>query len=272
VRLIFLGLVLLSAILTSACSSTDYNPTTYDYFISREDIKQKPLKKVLLASVNVSGEATRSVLRDSVDKVDAQVIDYLKDNGISMAPRHLFDNAWQQALLTYGNFYDPTSGKVDSVGWQRVMSATLKSLESHKDIDAIVFTDLLEHDIQHSPGMKHYARWYGVAREPATEGPTSSVPVDFNWTQVIKGATLMVTIYSPEGKPLFSSRGGIDTLHSIDSRKSQKGFIRRSKILNRKSSIAEGIELAFHPLIIMSDYPGKSEAEKKAEKKNATKQ
>ncbi len=258
-RLTFLIFVLVGAIFSAGCSSTDYNPTTYDYFISRDDLKQKPLKKVILASVNVSGEPTRSILRDSVDKVDAKVVDYLESNGYSFAPSHLFDNAWRQALLSFGNFYDPTTGKVDRVAWQQVMSATLQSLKEHKDIDGVIFTDLLEHDIQHSPGMKHYARWYGVSREPATEGPTASVPTDFNWTQIIKGATLMVTIYTTDGKPLFSSRGGIDTLHSIDSRKSQKSFVRRKKILSRSSNIEEGIELAFHPLIPMKRYPGKPE-------------
>ncbi|AMO68783.1 hypothetical protein DOK_08904 [gamma proteobacterium BDW918] len=267
-RLTFLILVLVGAVVSTGCSSTDYNPTTYDYFISRDDLKQKPLKKVILATVNVSGEPTRSILRDSVDKVDNHVVDYLESNGYSFAPSHLFDNAWRQALLSFGNFYDPTTGKVDRVAWQQVMAATLQSLKEHKDIDAVIFTDLLEHDIQHSPGMKHYARWYGVSREPATEGPTSSVPTDFNWTQIIKGATLMVTIYTTDGKPLFSSRGGIDTLHSIDSRKSQKSFVRRKKILSRSSNIEEGIELAFHPLIKMKRYPGK--ARPAAEEANTT--
>ncbi|WP_269619039.1 hypothetical protein [Zhongshania sp. BJYM1] len=256
-RLYLLILALIGAVVTTGCSSTDYNPTTYDYFISREDIKQKPIKKVIIATVNVSGAPTRSVLRDSVDKVDGLVEDYLKSNGISIAPNHLFNNAWQQALLTYGNFYDPTTGKVDSEGWQKVMAATLESLSAQKDIDGVVFTDLIEHDVQHSPGMKHYARWYGVTREPATEGATSSVPTDFNWTQIIKGASLVVTIYTTQGKPLFSSRGGIDTLHGIDTRKSDKGFVRRKKILSRSNNIEEGIEIAFHPLITMKHYPGK---------------
>jgi|TARA_R110000823_G_scaffold291858_1_gene410399 hypothetical protein len=270
VRLYLLILTLIGAVMATGCSSTDFNPTAYDYFISREDIQQKPLKKVILATVNISGEPTRSVLRDSVDKVDGLVEDYLKANGMTLAPSHLFDNAWQQALLSYGNFYDPTTGKVDTAGWQRVMAATLESLQSQKDIDAVIFTDLIEHDVQHSPGMKHYARWYGVTREPATEGATSSVPTDFNWTQVIKGASLVVTIYTTEGKPLFSSRGGIDTLHGIDSRKSDKGFVRRKKILSRSNNIDEGIELAFHPLIQMKNYPGKPPVAKKANDVDAT--
>ena len=245
----------LMAVITSACSSVSYNPTVYDYFIAKESLAKKPIKKIIIASVNVSGEPTRSMLRDSEGKIDGMVQDYLTANGYQIVPQHIFNNAWQQALLNFGDFYDPTTGKVDQVGWQNVMGATFKSLQEHKEIDAVLFTDLMVHDIQHSAGMKHYARWYGVTREPATEGATASVPSDFNWTQIIKGASLAVTIYSSEGQPLFSSRGGLDTLHAINSRKSQRSFVRRTKILSNSRNIEEGIELGFHPLIPMKRYP-----------------
>lgn len=252
---IFLPIIAAASLILGACSSASYNPTVFDFFLAKEAIAAKPVKKVVVASVNVSGEPTRSMLRDSVTKIDAMVIDYLQENGFEIAPQHLFNNAWQQALLTYGEFYDPTTGKVDQQGWQRVMATTFQSLQAHKDIDAVVFTDLIAHDVQHSAGMKHYARWYGVTREPATEGASASVPVDFNWTQIIKGASLVITLYSTEGQPLFASRGGLDTLHAIDSRKSQNSFVRRKKILGNSSRIQEGIELAFHPLIKMDRYP-----------------
>ncbi|MGB1906093.1 MAG: hypothetical protein ACPHN3_02105 [Spongiibacter sp.] len=262
-RIPLLLTALLSLVLFTACSSVSYNPTVFDYFIAKDELKKTPVKKVIIASVNVTGEPTRSILRDSVPKIDGMVIDYLKSNGYEIAPQHLFNNAWQQALLNYGDFYDPTTGKVDTVGWQRVMATTFQSLQEHKDIDAVLFTDVIAHDVQHSSSMKHYARWYGVTREPATEGASSSVPIDFNWTQIIKGASLVITMYATDGRPLFASRGGMDTLHAIDTRKSQKGFVRRKKILSNSSRIEEGIELAFHPLIKMSGYPGPEKPEKK---------
>ncbi|WP_372860727.1 hypothetical protein [Spongiibacter sp.] len=253
-RTSFLVISVLALVLT-ACSSVTYNPTVFDYFIAEETLTNKPVKKVIIASVNVTGEPTLSILRDSVTKIDGMVGDYLRSNNYEIAPQHLFNNAWQQALLNFGEFYDPTTGKVDQLGWQKVMASTFQSLQAHKDIDAVLFTDLIAHDVQHSAGMKHYARWYGVTREPATQGATASVPMDFNWTQIIKGASLVVTLYSVEGQPLFSSRGGLDTLHAVDSRKSQKGFVRRNKILSNSSRIDEGIQLAFHPLIKMARYP-----------------
>lgn len=254
-RLLLSALLVTAAVLAAGCSSARYNPTAYDYYIDQEALAATPIKKVVLASVNVSGEPTRSMLRDSVAKIDAEVTDYLQKNGYVIAPAHIFNNAWQQALLTYGDFYDPTSGRVDKQGWQQVMAATMKALQG-SDIDAIVFTDLIEHEVQHSGGLNHYARWYGVTREPATEGSSASVAADFNWNQLIKAASLVVTIYTPDGKPLFTSRGGLDTLYAINSRKSNSSFVRRSKVLSRNQYIEEGVELAFHPLIVMDDYPG----------------
>lgn len=259
-----LFIIILPLIFTAACSTVSHNPSVYKYYIAKDKLKEKSIKKVAIASINVSGEPTRSILKDGADKIDGMVKDYLKSHDINVVPQHVFENAWQQAVFSYGNYYDPTTGKVDRMTWQQVMAATMQHLQTNSDIDAIVFTDVIEHDIQHSGSQKHYARWYGVNRPPATQGPTSSVSTDFNWNQLVKGASLIVTIYRPDGTPLFSSRGGLEPLHAIDSRKSQKSFVRRKKILKKTTHIQEGIELAFHPFITMKKYPGKKDTEPQA--------
>ncbi len=247
------------AVVATACSTVSYNPTVYQYHIDNEALAQRPVKKLVLASVNVSGEPTRSMLRDGTVKIDAMVSDYLTDHGYQLAPAYLFENAWKQALYTYGDFYDPTTGKVDRRVWLAVMSTTLGLLKQSADIDAVIFTDVIEHEVQHSAGMNHYARWYGVTRKPALQGAGSGVPTDFNWTQPIKAASLVVTLYDLEGKPLFSSRGGLDTLYGVNMRNPDSGFIRRKQLLKSESNLKEGIQLALHPLIPMKRYPGKQE-------------
>lgn len=251
-RLTWLALGLFLA----ACSTVSYNPTVFRYHIDEAALAANPPKRLLLASVNVSGEPTLTMLRNAVPKIDEEVVERLKDEGFKFVPGHLFDNAWNQAIYTYGDFYDPTSGKVDRRNWQAVMASTLASLKQTDEVDAVVFTDLIAHDAQHSGGMNHYARWYGVTRKPATQGAGSGVPVDFNWSQTIKAASLIVTIYDLDGRPLFSSRGGLDTLSAIDMRKPHLGFVRRDKILKNNSFIEEGVQLALHPLVPMDRYPG----------------
>lgn len=261
-RLLWLAL----SVLLIACSTVSYNPTVFNYHYERELIAQEKPKTLLLASVNVSGEPTISMLRNATAKIDAEVVDRLKGAGYKMAPEHLFDNAWNQAIYTYGDFYDPTSGKVDRRNWQAVMASTLASLKQSGQVDAVIFTDLIAHDAQHSPGMNHYARWYGVTRKPATQGAGSGVPVDFNWSQTIKAASLIVTLYDLEGRPLFASRGGIDTLSAIDMRKPHLGFVRRDKILKNSGFIDEGVQLALHPLVPMARYPGVKAGDQTSEK------
>lgn len=259
VRLFRLALsVLFASVFVVACSTVTYNPTVFNYHFDEAAVAENPPKKLLLASVNVTGEPTLTMLRKAVPKIDELVVERLENAGYSFAPGHLFDNAWNQAIYTYGDFYDPTSGKVDRRNWQAVMASTLSSLKD-SGVDAVVFTDLIAHDAQHSGGMNHYARWYGVTRKPATQGAGTGVPVDFNWSQTIKAASLIVTFYDLDGRPLFASRGGLDTLSAIDMRKPHLGFVRRDKILKNNSFNEEGVALALHPLVKMSRYPGNIE-------------
>ena len=78
---------------------------------------------------------------------------------------------------------------------------------------------------------------------------------------------LMVTIYDIKLNRIFTSRGGIDTLEAVDMKRSNPAFIRRKKLLKSEDHIEEGIELAFHPFILMDDYPGKEQASDDGEAK-----
>ncbi|MEE8058819.1 MAG: hypothetical protein V3T17_13455 [Pseudomonadales bacterium] len=237
-----------------SCSTATYNPTVYPYQIDDTKLADKPIIKVILAPVSL-GAPVRSHLRKAEYKTKGMVQDYLESHGFQILPSYHFENAWKQASRTYGNVYDPSTGKIDTHAWRAAMITTGEKLKEQTEADAIIFADLFEHDIQHSNGMQHHARWYGVTRKPATRG-AGGVPVDFNWNQPIKGASIIVTIYDIKLNRIFTSRGGIDTLEAIDVKRSTPAFIRRKKLLKSDGHIEEGIELAFHPFIVMENYPG----------------
>lgn len=260
--LLLAGFVCVTLFIASCGANGAYNPTTYKYYLDKEALSKTPLKRLILAEVNASGLPTRSYLRDGSAKMAGMTKSYLKSNGYTIVPYYHFENAWNKAILTYGEFYDPTTGRVNQRGWQQVMASTLEQLRKRGDIDGVVFADIIEHEIQHSPSQQHYARWYGVTRKPSTQGTGSGVPVDFNWTQSIKGASLVVTVYDINGKPLFSSRGGLETLQAVDLRNSNGGFVRRKSLLKNTSQMEEGMEIAFHPFIPMKKYPGRPEQKK----------
>lgn len=246
----------LAAAVIAACSSSSYNASVFPYQINNDLLKQKPVKKVVIASANFSGEPTRFYLQKAAQRIDSKVKNYLQQNGYEVAPSYLFDNAWNQAIRTYGEMYDPTTGRVDQTTWQAVLVTTAKSLKESTDIDAIVFTDVIEHDSAHSIGLDHQAQWYGVSRKPGfSSAGQSSVPADFDWNQSVRVASLVITIYSVDLVGLFSSRGGLDTLQVIDGKMSTPSYVRRKKILDNDSNVDEGIRLAFHPFIPAKNYP-----------------
>lgn len=255
-RIIRTALLAVTALLIGACSSHDYNPTTSPYQINREAIAKKPLKKVVIASANISGEPTRYFLQKPSVRVDARVKRYLEANGYEVVANHPFENAYNQAVHTYGNLYDPTSGRVDPTTWRAVIVTAMKSLQS-SGIDAVIFTDLIERDVSHSVGMDHLANWDGVSRKPGYANASTSLAAGFDWNKTLKAATLVITIYNADLEGVFTGRGGLDTLQVIDSKRTPAAYVRRKTTLNNDDNIDEGIEIAFHPFIVMKDYPGK---------------
>ena len=251
------GLLLGVLCIFTACSNThrEFNPTTPKYQINSEALQKKPLKKLIIATANLSGEPTRYHLQSAAVRIDESVKKYLQEHGYQIVPSYLFENAWTQAIRTYGNMYDPTTGKVDPQTWRAVIVTTFKTLQQTTDADGIVFADVISLNSAHDVGLDHLAQWDGVRRKPAYTSSTAEMPEDFDWAQNVEVASLAVTIYSIDGEGLFSSRGGLDTLQEINT-KNKPTFVRRKHILENDSNIEEGIEIAFHPFIKMQSYPG----------------
>jgi len=250
--------LLLTALLAlTGCSAASYNAATvFPYQIDKQSLTEQPVKRIIIATSNLSGEPTRYHLQKAAVRIDVRVKNYLEQHGYEIAPAYLFENAWNQAIRTYGEIYDPTTGRVDANTWRAVMITTAKALQQQGGIDAILFTDLLEQDSAHTVGLDHMAQWAGVSRKPsfARAGETS-ITSEFDWNQSIKVATLAVNLFSIDLKPLFSSRGGLDTLSVIDTSGGDTRYTRRKKILANDTQVDEGIALAFHPLIPIDNYP-----------------
>jgi hypothetical protein len=255
VKLVRIILFIVFTLIVSCSSTPSYNVTVFPYEYNEALIAKKPIKKIILAPVSL-GVPVRAHLRKGERKTKAMIKDYLKSHGYEILPSYHFENAWKQASRSYGNVYDPSTGKININAWRAAMVTTGEKLREQTNADAIIFADVFEHNIQHSFSMKHYARWYGVTRKPSLQGTGNGVPLDFNWGQEIKAASLMVTIYDMNLNRIFSSRGGIDTLEAVNLKGSSPSFSRRKKVLQTDDHIEEGIELAFHPFIMMKKYPG----------------
>jgi len=244
------------SLLLFACSGTPtYNPTTFPFEIDREKLTARKVDTVVIAHVNLGG-FSRNYLEKEAPRIDGYVSTYLKENGFKVLPQREFTQHWNTAVRAFGDPVDPTTGKVNMKTFAQIMQSVRDQMAKTSDLDAFIFTDLVELEVSFSGGLKHLARWDGVSRKPSLQGPGTGVSADFDWNMLAAVASIQISIYDIELQRLFASRGGMDATEAIDSRSSTGRFIRRRNILENKENVMEGIQLAFHPFIEMKDWPG----------------
>ncbi len=245
-----------AAALMVACSTApSYNSTAFPYEIDAERLASTDIKRVVIAPVNI-GNPSRSYLQDHEQRIDSMVGDYLEDNGYKVVSSRLFEQKWNTANRIYGDVYDPTTGEVNRKTFALTLLNVRDELMKTENIDAIVFTDVLEQEVTFSGGLNHVARWHGVTRKPVLQGPGDGVSSAFDWSRPLTAASLWVSVYDMDLQRLFTSIGGLDTTQAIDTRSSSGRFVRRRSMLESDGHLNEGIELAFHPFIPMKKYPG----------------
>jgi hypothetical protein len=248
-------LSLLACAIAACSGSPAYNPSVFPYEINEEELAKSRPKRVVIATVNLGGPS-RSYLEEMEPTIDKAVADYLEENGFRIVPQRRFEQQWKTALRIYGDPVDPTSGRVNQKTFTLALVSVRDALQKSGDVDAIVFTDIIERDINFSGGLKHLARWDGVSRKPSLQGPGEGVSADFDWNKSAKGASLWVNVYNMELQRVFTSIGGMDTTEAIDTRSASGEFVRRRSLLESEANVREGVELAFHPFIQMKNYPG----------------
>ena len=250
------GAAIIVALVLTACASTPtYNPTTFPFELNEERLAGKELKTVVIPHVNL-GPVSRNYLEKEAPRIDGMVSSFLKENGYKVIPQREFTQLWNTAERAFGNPVDPTTGKVNMRTFAQIMESVRNEMRKEFNLDAFVFTDLVELEVPFSGGLKHLARWDGVTRKPSLQGPGSGVSADFDWTQPASVASLQVSIFDMELQRVFFSRGGLEATDAIDTRSSTGGFTRRRTMLENEDQLMEGIQLAFHPLIEMKMWPG----------------
>jgi hypothetical protein len=251
------GLYFLSlALLVAGCASTGgYNPTTFPYEIEEEKLAEKPLRTVVIPHVNL-GTPSRNYLQKEAPRIDAFVSSYLKANGYKVIDQREFKQLWNTGTRAYGDPIDPTTGRANMKTFAQIMESVRDEMVKKHNLDGFVFTDLVELEVPFSGGLKHLARWDGVSRKPPLQGPGSGVAADFDWNTPAAVASLQVSIFNTDLQRVFFSRGGMDATDAIDTRSSSGKFTRRRSMLENEDFIMEGVELAFHPIIVMKNWPG----------------
>jgi hypothetical protein len=239
-----------------ACSGAPtYNPTVYPFEFNPEMMADHEIKTVVIPHINL-GTPSRNYLEKESPRIDGYVTKFLKENGYKVLPQREFKQEWNTAVRAYGNPVDPTTGKVNMKTFSQIMVSVRDQLRKNSDLDAFIFTDLLEFDVPFAGGLKHLARWDGVSRKPSLQGPGNGVSSDFDWNMQAAAASIQVSVYTMDLQRVFVSRGGLDATDAIDTRSSSGRYVRRRNMLENEDHIKEGIALGFHPFIEMEDWPG----------------
>lgn len=232
----------------------EYNPTVIKYHIDETAVRGKGFTQVMIAPINI-GKPSRKFLEKGEKRVDRYIEDYLKAHGYEVVSNRPFDSRWQQAQRKYGQVYDPSTGKFSRYHQSALAETLTQVFADQPNLDAVIFTDLVEREIMFSDGMQHLARWDGVQRKPKFTGTGDSVSSDFSWQQNVAAVSLAINVFDRNLKNVFQSAGGLEVTDALNLRDAK--FVRRNDVLENETQITEGIALAFHPLIEMEDYPGR---------------
>lgn len=238
----------------TACTTPYPNNSYFPYqFDATETLAENT--KLVIASHNL-GIPSRHYLERFEPTVDNVVKNYLKENGYQVVSSKLYDDAYQSALAQFGDSYNPSTGAINQARLVQILTTTFDQLKAIGAADAVVFTDIIEREVSIiTAGDKRFAQFDGVSRRVKTQGASSSVASDFNWNESIDAASLLITIYTIDGKRILQSTGGLDLTDSVDTRKSR--FERSRQILKEDDYIYEAVGIALHPFIESDFYrPG----------------
>ena len=151
--------------------------TVYPYQIDESIRDNEEFDTVIIATHNL-GKPSRQYLTEHEEKIDGYVQKYLKKHDFKVLDNRLYSQALSASESQYGDPFDPSTGKIDMAKKQQVLADVLRQLrESNPELDAIIFTELVDREVYFSTGLKRVARWDGVSRSPLMQGPGQGVPV-----------------------------------------------------------------------------------------------
>jgi hypothetical protein len=203
--------------------------------------------RLLIAHVNL-GKPSRAYLAEHEEKIDALIVERLRQAGYEIEPTSEFEQAWREGVRKWGEPYNPSTGRLNVQALQYVLAEAVTWLAANTQAKAVVFTNLEEQQVYFNPSGNHMAYFMGVGRKPATRGG-EGISGDFNWVQGVDAVSINIKVLDLKLQQLFSGAGGIEVTETLDLKGSTPRWMRSKKILDSDSFIEEGINLALDPWI-----------------------
>lgn len=245
--------ILLAAIV--ACSSNNYNPTTFAYEYHAERMKERP-KAVMISPINY-GNPSRHYLARHESTIDHTTRDFLKKQDIRTLSNKSFLSFWKKSEIEYGNTFNPSTGEKTAT-FRLALEQTLNNVFSqHPELDAVIFTDIIEVPVPNTTSLKKSLEWHGIQRKIKVEGIDDWATDDLKMSQTLDGISIEIHIFNRDLQLVHHSIGGIQIAQSLKVTNKKARFARRNDLLAAEDDINDGLVLAFHPWISMKNYPGK---------------
>lgn len=243
-----------------ACSAIKSPETLYPFVDHRAKYDSNDIKRVMIAPMNY-GTPSRQYLQNHQQAINEYVTDYLKKHQLSSASNKPFEQLWRNAESELGALYNRVTGQ-KTFAYQQAFEQTLQTLfANNPQLDAVVFTDLIETPLSYQKTLQRKAEWHGVERrikvEGIAEGTGMSWTLEQGTAQEIDAISLQITIINRQQRLVFQSIGGIQIAQALAAGTKSSNLQRRRDLLKSDKEIHHAIQIAFHPFIEMKGYPKK---------------
>jgi len=242
-----IGTIFIAATLSACASGPIGGGTLFEAKLEPKLQDKTQYKNLIIATVNY-GKPSRNYLEEYEPLIDGYVEAALVKAGYNILPSSLFASAWQDAVRKWGSPYDETTGRLNQA-FNYAVAETIKALNESTEVDAIVFTNLMEQQVYFSPTGSHTTHFLGVTRKPSTKGG-DGITADFDWIQAVDAVGLYIwTLDAEDFSLLFNGAGGIEVTETLDLKPATPRWVRTKRVLDNETYIEEGLELALHPWI-----------------------
>lgn len=245
-------------LLSVAACTSNYNATLYPYQDNRSQLQNSEIRQVMIATSNY-GIPSRHYLTRYEAFVDSQLQNYLKHNGFVVQGNKGFEQQWKQAEDRLGPLFNVSTGQKTQAYDEAIRATASHIFSLNPNLQALIFTDLIESPVQYQMASKRFAEWHGTRRRVKLEGIGENIPEYFDWTVKLDAISIEITMINRDNDILFHSIGGIQVAQALVLGNNSAAFKRRNDLLENAKEINEGIALALHPLIKMKNYPQKPE-------------
>ena len=237
-----------------SCSTNNYNPTVFEYDYNTVAQKSQPIKNIMIIPINF-GVPSRHYLKKHEKDIDKHVETYLKDNDYSIISNRAFLNLWKKAIRQHGDMFNPNTGMHTQAFKPALIKTITHIFTNTPQLDAVIFTDLISVPVKYQNTSNRTAQWLGVQRKVKVEGLGSGVSGSFNWNQSVDGTALAIRLFNREQQQVLYNIGGLQIAQALVVKNNGGDFRRRRDLFHKTKEVAEGIAIAFHPLIDMKNYP-----------------